>query len=147
MAFWLRSEERRVAARGRRVRADTAAVETARQQFATGLRHELARPKVLLAFFAAGLGYGWLRRANSADRRPPRNEAEDQSAQAGAPKTGRLAAAVAAVLAGVRIYDQVRRAAAFIDRQGRRRESAPFAEDASYPVQQHQAHERYEAGE
>src|SRR5690606_22564371 len=97
MAFWLRSEERRIAARGRRVRADVAALDDARRRFASGIRRELARPKVLLALFAAGLGFGFARRGAA--------RAATRSPEAGVPdseRTGRLAKLVAAVLAGVR---------------------------------------------
>lgn len=116
MAFWLRSAERRVQARARRVRGDADAVETAARSLATGVRQELARPKVLLAFFAAGLGFGWLRRVDG--RRVSRTGDEVQSASATEVQTGRIAKLVAAVLAGARIYEQVRRAVAFVEKHG-----------------------------
>lgn len=114
MALWLRSERRRIESRSRKIRDGVAAAATARRQFAAGLRQELARPKVLLAFFAAGLGYGWLRGADTERDREHDGAEETQELQA-----GRLAKVVAAVVAGARIYEQVRRTAALVDRQGR----------------------------
>lgn len=109
MTFWLRSVERQVAERGRRVRGDLTAIDAARRSFATGLRNELRRPEVLLAVFAAGLGVGWLRRA---EQRPAD---ADGTADDDAPRTGRIAKAVAAVVAGARVYEQLRRVVALID--------------------------------
>jgi len=144
MAFWLRSEERRVAARGRRVRADLTALGAAKRSLATGLERELRKPKVLLAFFAAGLGYGWLRRAE-----PPasRSGDEDRSAE----QRGRLAKLVAAALAGVRIYAQVRRAAALVEpyaapQPPRGGNSAAFREEPP-EAEQHETYERHERRE
>jgi len=151
MVFWLRSEERRVAARGRRVRDDLSALRDAGHGFATGLRHELGRPKVLLAFFAAGLGYGWLRRGN--EQPSPRRDDADVSEQ-----TGRLAKVTAAVVAGARIYDLLKRAAAFVDQQGYAGPPSPGAahpdsrsavsrQYASDEAEQHEADYRYPARE
>lgn len=145
MAFWLRSEERRVAARGRRVRADVAALDDARRRFASGIRRELARPKVLLALFAAGLGFGFARRG--AARAGTRSEAGVPDSE----RTGRLAKLVAAVLAGVRIYAEVRRAAGLVERGAAPQRdagggigSAAFRQDASDDTQQDEAHDRHE---
>lgn len=145
MAFWLRSEERRVAARGRRVRADVAALDDARRRFASGIRRELARPKVLLALFAAGLGFGFARRG--AARAGTRSEAGVPDSE----RTGRLAKLVAAVLAGVRIYAEVRRAAGLVERGAAPQRdagggigSAAFRQDASDDSQQDEAHDRHE---
>lgn len=124
MAFWLRSEERRVAARGQRVRADLSALQDARESLAAGLRYELGRPKVLLACFAAGFGFGWLRRRTA---RPAREGEEADVAQ----QSGRLAKLAAAVIAGARIYDQLKRAAAFVERQGYWVPEAPGAASSS----------------
>lgn len=146
MAFWLRSEERRVAARGRRVRADVAALDDARRRFASSIRRELARPKVLLALFAAGLGFGFARRGAA--------RAATRSPEAGVPdseRTGRLAKLVAAVLAGVRIYAEVRRAVGLVERGAAPQRdagggigSAAFRQDASDDTQQDEAHDRHE---
>lgn len=154
MAFWLKSEERRVAARGRRVRGDLLAVDAARRRFAGGVREQIRRPKVLLAFFAAGLGFGWLRPRERGPARATQDEGD------GPERTGRIAKAVAAVLAGARIYEQLRHAAALVDSQGYRgageavgpgpgatAESAPFREYPSDQAQQREAHQRYEARE
>ncbi|HEX6993478.1 MAG TPA: hypothetical protein VF339_04950 [Gammaproteobacteria bacterium] len=150
MAFWLRSVERRVAARGERVRANLAAVGAARRRFASGLRRELGKPKVLLALFAAGLGYGWLRRAP--DRPAPRSDDAERSED----RTGRLARLAAAMVAGARIYAQVRRAAALVEphRGSRGRHdagtapgSSAFRQDPSDEAQQHEAYERHERRE
>lgn len=145
MAFWLRSEERRVAARGRRVRADVAALDDARRRFASSIRRELARPKVLLALFAAGLGFGFARRG--AARAGTRSEAGVPDSE----RTGRLAKLVAAVLAGVRIYAEVRRAAGLVERGAAPQRdagggigSAAFRQDASDDSQQDEAHDRHE---
>jgi len=145
MAFWLRSEERRIAARGRRVRADVAALDDARRRFASGIRRELARPKVLLALFAAGLGFGFARRG--AARAGTRSEAGVPDSE----RTGRLAKLVAAVLAGVRIYAEVRRAAGLVERGAAPQRdagggigSAAFRQDASDDSQQDEAHDRHE---
>jgi len=145
MAFWLRSEERRIAARGRRVRADVAALDDARRRFASGIRRELARPKVLLALFAAGLGFGFARRG--AARAGTRSEAGVPDSE----RTGRLAKLVAAVLAGGRIYAEVRRAAGLVERGAAPQRdagggigSAAFRQDASDDSQQDEAHDRHE---
>lgn len=123
MAFWLKSEERRVAARGQRVRTDLFALQQARVRFASGLRRELGRPKALLACFAAGLGFGWLRGART--RRELDGEAVDGA------QSGRLAQVAAAVLAGARLYEQLRRAAALVEQQEPASPPPPAAANAA----------------
>src|SRR5690606_24433938 len=120
-----------------RVRADLSALHDARRGFATGLRHELGRPKVLLAFFAAGLGYGWLRRGS--ERPAPTRDAADAADQ-----TGRLAKVTAAVVAGARIYDLLKRAAAFVDQQGY---AAPPSRSAADPGSRSTAFEQHASDE
>jgi len=149
VAFWLRSEERRVAARARRVRSDLNALRQARVRLARAVRRELGRPKALLACFAAGLGFGWLRAGR---RRELAGEAVDR------PQTGRLAQVTAAVLAGARLYEQLRRTAALVERRGRAGRPPPAAtggesstarwDDAAEVGPQHDAaRRRHEDGE
>jgi hypothetical protein len=102
MAFWLRSEERRVGTKARAVQRDLAAIARDRSRIVDRVRTELGRPRVTLAVFAAGLGYGWAR----GRRRPERGPDEE-----GATRTGRFAQVLAAVVAGARLYEQARRAA------------------------------------
>lgn len=108
MIGFLRRERRRIDELGRAVRHDAAALAAGRARLADGIRRELGRPKVMLAIFAAGLGYGWLRRPSTA---PSPSEA-DVSAP---PTLARLAAVVAA---GLRLYEHARRAAALVEPYG-----------------------------
>lgn len=99
-----RAQRRRIDLLGRAVREDMAALAADGGRLADHIRQELGRPKVLLAIFAAGLGYGWVRRSSKTD-----------SAQAGAPGAGALARLAAALAAGIRLYEQAHRAAAIVE--------------------------------
>lgn len=136
MAFWLRYEERRVAARARRVERDLAETADARSRLVRHVNRDLARPKVLLGLFAAGFGFGWLRRNDTTSGRPSAKDDDDSV------RPGRLASVFAAALAGARIYDQVRRAAAVIASSSTG--SVPPAQHPPDPAQQHEADERYD---
>ena len=116
--FGLTRLEREVTTRGVRVRTDAAALNAARRQLSTSVRRELARPRTLLILLAAGLGVGWLRRIGdrSSERRSGDHSSQRPEESEVAEKTGRLAKAMAAVMAGVKIYEQARRAAQFVER-------------------------------
>jgi len=100
----LRSAAREVERLGQTVRTDFAVLDTVGRQAADRLRSELARPKVLLAIFAAGLGFGWLRGA------PRTGRGARAEGEGGAPPA-RLAELAAVVIAGARLVEQIRRAA------------------------------------
>ncbi len=123
--------EREVTSRGLRVRTDITAANTARRTLIASVRAELAKPKTLLILFATGLGVGWLRGLGGS-----RERQEDDDADEVAEKTGRLAKAMAAVMAGVRIYEQTRRATGFVERytaDARQSRSAPPGPSAAEP--------------
>ena len=148
MAFWLRSEERRVAARGRRVREERAALDDATRRLTGSIKRELAKPKALLAVFAAGFAFGFVRRGRERD--VPRSR--DEALAAG--ETGRLAKLVAAVLAGVRIYSELRRVAGFVERNAARHggaggepSSGALRQDSPDETKQHETDDRDERRE
>lgn len=103
----LRSAERQVERLGQAARTDLAALDEAGRRAADLVRGELSRPKVLLAIFAAGLGFGWLRGAPRAQRRANADGETGTSA-------GRIAQLSTAVIAGARLFEQVRRAAELV---------------------------------
>jgi len=77
----------------------------ARVRFSGRLRAELARPAVLLAFFAAGVGYGFLRKPF---------EDGDAEAAGDEESAARLARTSAAFLAAARLLQHALRAAAVL---------------------------------
>lgn len=122
----LRSVERHVERLGQNVRADLAVLDEAGRRVADRVRRELARPKVLLVIFAAGLGFGWLRGRSRAERRAR----ADGEAGTG---SDRLAQLTAAAIAGARLFEQIRRAAELAGPVAARFSAAP-AERASEDV-------------
>lgn len=94
----LRGQRRRVRERAAAAQREAQALHAARRELAERIKSRIARPSVLLALFAVGLGYGWVRGS------------ERQSAKGTEARTARLSRLAAAFIAGARLFGRARRA-------------------------------------
>lgn len=151
----LERQRRLVEERSRAVLRERESLVGARAAFTAGMRRTLARPSVLLGLFAVGFAFGAIRRGPAA-REGGRGAREGGRAAAdgGEARTGRLAAAAAALFTAARLFEHARRIIVLIggtdsapaapNAASSNAGSASFAHDPAGPVQQDEADRRHD---